>query len=222
MAGELRAITGRPGRTCYFLIFDRTSQVWNGSSFVAYSTGDYANYDIPATEVGTSLGMYKANFPSTITAGVYDVVLKEQSGGSPAEGDTLIAVQDALQWSGTVTLPLSDLATSGQLATAIPIQVPRGVAQARWPLTFKSAADHITLFTSGVGSGQISRDGGAYGPLQSGNITEIGLGDYYVNLTSGDLNANVVRLHFSMVGVSGGQADPLKFALILQRTSGSL
>lgn len=41
-----------------------------------------------------------------------------------------------------------------------------------------------------------------------------------VNLTSGDLNANVAALNFQAVGISGGAADPRNIGLLLQRVSG--
>ncbi len=220
MAGELKALTGRPGRTCYFLILDRNSLIWNGSAFETYATGNYLNYDIAATEVGTNLGLYKATMPASISPGVYDIVMKEQTGVNPVEGDSPVAMQDSLQWGGTATLPLSDMATSGQVSNALPIRIARGVMLQNFPLYLKSAADHITPMVSGIVSGQIARDAGAFGPLQSGNITEVGLGYYNVNLTSGDLNATTVKLVFTGRQVSGGNSDPLPFSFILQRTSG--
>ena len=69
-------------------------------------------------------------------------------------------------------------------------------------------------------SGQIARDGGAFGALQSGTVTERGLGFFDCTLTSGDLLANTVKLVFTAVGVSGGAADPVPFGAVLQRSSG--
>lgn len=221
MAGELFAATGRVGRTCYFLIRDRTSQFWNGSSFETYAAANYATYDIAATEVGTNRGFYKGTFPSDIAAGVYDILMCEQQGGSPAETDPIVAQQDGYQWNGTVTMPLSDLTTSGQLSTALPIQMTRGVMKSHFHVHLVSQSDHITPFISGVLSGQILRDNGSYGPLQSGAFTEKGNGTYRFPLTSGDLDGEQVSLFITARGISGGQSDPWKATFVMQRRSGS-
>lgn len=211
------------GRTTYVQIRNRIGQIWNtsSSSFVTYSTADIGDYDVAATEQGTASGYYAASFPSAITPGVYSIVAKNQNGGSPAEADPNIAVGD-YQWNGTVTLPLSDLATSGQLGQIGPIRLARGVQMLNFPFYLKSSVDHVTPFTSGVVSGQISRDGGAFGALQSGAFSEVGLGFYSLQaLTSGDLLANTVALRLSANGISGGAADPLALAFILQKVSGA-
>lgn len=218
MAGELQA-AWNTGKTCYFIVRNRTGSVWNGSAFATYATASYATYVISATEQGTAGGFYTATFPASISAGVYSTVMKEQAGGSPAETDATVAVGE-IQWNGTAQMPLSDVATSGQLSILTPIQIARGIQQLYFPLYFKSAADHITPFTSGVISGQIARDGGVFGPLQSGLVSERGLGWYDVTLTSGDLDARTIKLMFTGRAVSGGTCDPLPFSFILQRSSG--
>ena len=92
-----------------------------------------------------------------------------------------------------------------------------------FPIYLVSATDHVTPFVSGVISGQISRDGGAFGALQSGAFTEIGLGTYKLQaLTSGDILCNTAALVFTGTGISGGTSDPRVFTLLLQRTSGQL
>lgn len=220
MAGEIQAQYSVSGITAYAMIRNRVGQIWNtaGSAFEAYNAANIADYDISLTEQGSS-GMYVGNFPTAISAGIYSIVAKRQIGGSPAESDPSFANGD-LQWNGTVTLPLSDLATSGQLGQATPLRIARGTGVPNFPFKMVSAADHVTPFVSGVISGQISRDGGAFGALQSGGVTELGLGWYKVTLNSGDLLANTVALLFTGVGISGGAADQRDFSMILQRTSG--
>jgi hypothetical protein len=220
MAGEIQ-VSFQAGKTCYFLVRNRVGQVWNTntSAFESYQTANYGDYDIAMTEQGSASGFYVGTFPSAITPGVYSIVAKQQIGGSAAETDPTIGSGDE-QWNGSVTIPLSDLATSGQVGMAFPIRIFRGQMVQNFPFKLVSAADHITPFTSGVISGQISRDGGSFGALQSGAFTEIGLGFYKVNLTSGDLLANTVALSFSANGISGGTSDPRDFSMVLQRTSG--
>lgn len=220
MAGEVQ-LSYQAGATVYCLIRNRLGQVWNTASaaFEAYNSSSYADYDVAMVEQGTVSGFYVGTFPAAISAGVYGIVAKRQAGGSPAETDVTVGTGD-LQWNGSVTLPLSDLATSGQVGQFAPLRVARGVAISGFLLYLRSASDHVTPFLSGVVSGQISRDGGGFGALQSGAFTEIGQGFYKVNLTSGDLAGTSVGLLFTAAGISGGQSDPLPMALLTQRTSG--
>lgn len=223
MAAELQ-FSFQANATCYFLLRNRVGQIWSTSggtgAFAAYSSLAYADYAISATQQGTSGGAYYVgNMPSAVPAGVISVVGKEQLGGAVAESDPTRAMGD-LQWNGTVTLPLSDLATSGQIGTIAPIRMARGCSVPNFPIYLKSSLDHLTPLVSGVLSGQISRDGGAFGALQSGIFSEVGLGVYVTTLTSGDLLANTATLIFTANGISGGSSDPLPYSFILQRTSG--
>lgn len=223
MAGELQ-FNYRSAATAYFLIRNRIGQVWNTSggtgAFENYQTTMYTSYAISATEQGSASAYYTGTFPAAIPPGVYAVTAKNQLGGSPAESDQTIAVGD-YQWNGSQTLPMSDLATSGQVSQFAPIRLARGSMIRNFGIYLKSSADHVTPFTSGVVSGQISRDGGSFGPLQSGAFTEIGLGFYNLQaLTSGDLLGNTVNLLFTAAGISGGTSDPLPMSIVTQRVSG--
>ena len=149
------------------------------------------------------------------------MVGKQQLAGTPAQTDPTIGVGD-YNWNGSQVVPLSDLATSGQIGQIAPLKIYRGQQILNFPFRMVSSADHVTPFVSGVVSGQISRDGGAFGVLQSGAISEIGLGFYKTTLTSGDLTANTVALTFSANGISGGTADTRDFSMVLQRSSGSI
>lgn len=221
MANEIAAVF-EASKTVYFQVFSRTGTVWNtsSSSFVTYSSSDIADYDVAMTEQGTASGIYEGTFPSAITAGVYQIIARNQVGGAVAQTDPVVATGD-YQWNGTVTLPLSDLATSGQVGQTAPIRMAKGVAISGFPVYLVSAADHVTPFTSGVVSGQISRNGGSFGAFQSGTLTEVGLGFYRINVTSGDVNADTVSLWFQGVGISGGTSDPRTMSIVLQRVSGS-
>jgi len=226
MANEI-IVSFQPTKTLYALVFNRIGQIWNTSTvaFEAYSTANYANYTIALTQQGTSSPFYDGTFPSAIVAGVYGVVAKQQLGGSAAETDPTVGVQGDFQWNGAFSFPLSDLTTSGQLGQIGPIKLARGVMVQNFPIYLKSAADHVTPFTSGVLSGQIMRDpvsGASFGALQSGLFAELGNGFFSLSaLTSGDLLANTIALLFSANGISGGSADPLPMTFILQKTSGA-
>lgn len=188
-----------------------------------FVSGNWDSYDISLVERGLT-GIYQGDVPAAVPAGVLAAVAHDQAGGSPAQTDPVAATGD-VQWGGTLVLPLSDLATSGQLGRHLPLPVAYGVALSGFMIHLVGAADHVTPLTSGVVSGQVSRNGGAFGALQSGlavgAYVEVGLGWYRLNLTSGDLAGRVVALNFQAVGVSGGAADPVNLSFITQKTSGN-
>lgn len=219
MAGELQG-SFSTGQTCYFLVRTRNAQIWNSvtSTFVTYSTAAYSGYVIAGTEQGAHSAYYVGNFPTQAPAGAYGAVMKQQVSTDPAETDPTIDVGN-VEWNGTNIAQLSDTLISGAALTT-PSILPRGWMVLDYPIYLKSSADHISPFTSGILSGQISRDGGLWGALQSGAFTEVGYGVYTTTLTSGDLLANTVTLRFTGIGVSGGAADQLIQSFILQRTSG--
>lgn len=219
MANEIQ-VRANPGIAVYFLIRNTSGQIWNNntSAFVAYATISYANYVSAMTQQGTASGYYLGNFPNTIIPGIYSIVAKQQVGGSPVETDPDVGYGN-FDWSGAVPNSLSMLPVSGQLTTT---QLSRGVQILNFPFYLISAADSQTPFTSGICSGSISKDGAAFGPLQSGAFTELGFGAYSLQaLTSGDLLCNTAALYFSANGVSGGNALPRTFTLLTQRTSGN-
>ena len=222
MSSEIKCRGPASAATIYFTILGSGTSIWSTSGgtggFESYAAADWADYSISMTEQG-STNIYKGNVPAAVPAGVYDIDARRQIGGSPATTDVNVATGE-VQWNGTKTLPLSDLVTSGQMAGIGPVRLAKAEAVSGFPVYFRSAADHVTPFTSGVCSGQISRNGAAFGALQSGNFTEIGQGWFRVNFTSGDLNATTIALIFSANGISGGSADPVPMAFVMQRTSG--
>lgn len=226
MANEIQC-SFQTGLTLYAIVrglSNHIGQAWNTSSgmFEAYLTVDITNYAVAMVEQGVASGFYTGNFPAAIPPGSYSVVAKQQKGGAAAETDPTVAVGN-IDWNGTYPAPLSDLSTSGQLSLLAPLKIYRGQQILNFPFKLVSAADHVTPFVSGVVSGQISRDGGLFGALQSGAFTEIGKGFYSLQaFTSGDLLANTAAVTFTANGISGGTADPRDFIFILQRTSGSV
>ncbi len=221
MAGEIQ-FNFVSGAQTYFQVRNGAGQVWNTANvaFQAYQTANVVDYAVAAVEQGSASSYYAGTFPSAIAAGVYNITAKRQLNASPQENDPTIAQGD-FQWSGTAPLPLSDLATSGQVSLVAPMKVYRGQMVQNFPFKLVSSLDHITPFVSGIVSGQISRDGGSLGPLQSGAFSEIGKGWYSLQaLTSGDLLGNTVALLMTANGVSGGTSDQRDFSFLLQKTSG--
>ena len=91
------------GETLYALIRNDSGLIWDtvGSSFVTYVTANLGIYDVPLTEQGTASQFYTFTFPSAISAGSYQTVIYNQSGGSPAEGDLSVA-NGEIEWSGSI------------------------------------------------------------------------------------------------------------------------
>lgn len=222
MAGEIMTSYAH-GATLVFLTWNnRTGQIWNTStlSFEAYNSSNYLNYTTSMVELGTASHHYNGNFPTAIGPGNYGIECRAQIGGSPLETDPTVG-EENFDWSGVQTMSLADIPVSGSVGSLPLIRLARGIQIQNFPVYLKSSADHITPFTSGVVSGQIARDAGPFGPLQSGAFTEIGLGWFNLQaLTSGDLLANTVKLTFTANGISGGASDPLPLSFILQRSSG--
>ena len=223
MAGEIQ-LSYQTGKTVYSVIRNHVSgYIWSLSggsagAFEQFTSGNWQNYAISLTEQGVS-SYYAGNFPSAAAPSVYALTGYNQAGASPLQTDAAIA-NGNLEWNGSAINPLSDYATSGQLGQIAPIRLARGVALSGFPFYLKSSADHVTPLTSGVVSGQISRDGGNFGVLQSGLFTETGQGWYRTNFTSGDLLATTVAVLFTANGISGGASDPLPMSFVMQRTSG--
>lgn len=222
MANELQ-VTFEQGKTLYAVIYNQTSGMpWSTSGaggFSAFVSGAWPEYAISLTEQGVS-SFYAGNMPSAIPAGLYSVQAREQIGGGALQTDPPVG-DGNVNWDGSKMVPISDLVTSGQLSEFYPTRLARGEMIQNFPINLVSSLDHSTPITSGTISGQISRDGGSFGPLQSGAFTEIGLGWYKLQaLTSGDLLANTVALHFTAFKSGGGNSDPLNMSIVLQRTSG--
>jgi hypothetical protein len=223
VSGEIKFRGASPGQTNYFRILGSGNSVWSASGaggFGVYNATEWTDYAISATEQG-STNIYIGDVPLAVPGGSYDIDARRQLAASPAVTDPSIA-QGMVEWNGSMQIPLFNLATSGQVGQLFPIRLARGVMIQNFPIYFKSSADHVTPFTSGVVSGQIWRDGATSpSPLQSGAFTEVGNGFYNLQaLTSGDLLATTVKLLFSAQGISGGQADVLPMSVVLQRSSG--
>jgi hypothetical protein len=109
MANEIQAPYGLTGRTLYALVRSATAgTIWQTttSTMVAYVTANLANYIIAVNEEGTASRYYLGDFPAA-PAGSYSVAVYDRLGGSPAEGDTLVATGN-IDWTGAaVVTPIS-------------------------------------------------------------------------------------------------------------------
>lgn len=221
MAGEIKCTGPGAGSVVYATIHGSGNSVWStvGNAFEAFTSGNFANYDVSLAEQGVS-NFFVGDMPSTVPAGVYDVVARRQATGTPLQTDQPVA-GGQVEWNGTKSVPLSDLGTSGQLARMLPPRLTRGEMILNFPISLVSDADNKSPFTSGTVSGQIRKDGGAWTALQSGAFTERGLGSYDLQaLTSGDTNARAISLYFTAAGQGGGNAVPLRLSFLTQTNSG--
>lgn len=218
MANEIQGsfITGSQ---VYALVRSTTGTILNTatSGFTNYATSAYSGYAITATEQGAASAYYTASMPSWVPPGSYNVLFKQQLGANPAETDPTVDV-GSIEWNGSAVAALSSIATSGNIS--VPVQLQRGVMIQNYTFYLRSSADHVTPFTSGLCSGQISKDGGSFASLASGGFSELGLGFYGVTLTSGDTSCNTMGLLFTANGVNGGSSDPLPQTFIMQHSSG--
>lgn len=117
MANEL--IFSYPtGATLYALLFDATGQVYNGSTFEAPASANWATYDIAMSEVATATGIYRASMP-VVAAGAYGWVVRKQAGGSPAVSDVVVGA-GSIRWTGTAeeAVPAAVNVTEWKGATA--------------------------------------------------------------------------------------------------------
>lgn len=221
MAGEFKVPGPGAGSVVYVTIHGSGNSVWStvGNAFEAFTSGNFANYDVALAEQGVS-NLFVGDMPAAVPAGVYDIPARRQATGTPLQTDQIIG-GGQVDWNGSKSVPLADLATSGMLARYLPPRLTRGEMVLNFPISLVSDADNKSPFTSGTVSGQIRKDGGAWGALQSGAFTEKGLGSYDLQaLTSGDLNANAVSLYFTATSPAGGNAVPLRMSFLTQRVSG--
>ncbi len=122
MAGEVQ-VSGRKGQgTGWFLLWNKSGQVYNGTTFVTYATGDLATYDIALTEKG-SLGEYQGDFPA-VAAGIYRIVAYY---GSVAESANRLG-DGVVHWDGTNLISLYNVTLADTGLDNLPITAPTGPA----------------------------------------------------------------------------------------------
>ena len=107
-----KIIGASPSGTLYARVLNPSGLWWNGTTFEAYTEGNYADYDIAMTEQGTST-VYVADFPTAITTGgTYQYFVHRQAGASPAAGDPVINT-GKIDWTGAASISAASGAMSG-------------------------------------------------------------------------------------------------------------
>lgn len=100
MAKEISGVS--PSGTLYARVKNSAGLWWNGSSFEAYVSANYANYVITMTEEGNS-GEYVANFPSGITSSGSYPYRVHRTLTTPAEGDPVVNT-GTVDWTGSASV----------------------------------------------------------------------------------------------------------------------
>lgn len=100
MANEIRTRYSSTGATIYRQVVRASDgYIYNGTSFAAVPTAaSWGDYSSALSEQSTTQ-YYYGDFPA-VSAGLYNVYLYLQSGGSPATTDTLLEVQ-TIRWEGS-------------------------------------------------------------------------------------------------------------------------
>jgi hypothetical protein len=118
---DIRTISFPTGAQVYGLIFNTSGQVWNGSSFGAFSSGSYSTYPVISTEI-SGTGLYQWTFPSGIsTAAIYFVAFRvSTTNGTPAYTDSAQGINQAtIYWTGSAEALVSTAPTAAAIATAV-------------------------------------------------------------------------------------------------------
>src|SRR5580658_3175264 len=124
------------GQTVYALILNSAGQVWNpnSSAFETPTAANWTHYAIAMAEqtVGNLRGIYEGSFPSGITtAGVYNILFREQGSSSPAAGDTNNGMLGGqFFWTGSAeAFPLASSAANSVNVAMSAAYVSANVAQ---------------------------------------------------------------------------------------------
>jgi hypothetical protein len=75
-----------------------TGLVWDGSAFVAWAGGDFADYAVVLADLGG--GYWAADMPAGIGAGAYTVQYRERAGVAPVLADDLLFDSESLAYYG--------------------------------------------------------------------------------------------------------------------------
>jgi hypothetical protein len=133
MAAELEC-DATTGTTVYFQVRNSVGLIWStvAVAFEAYQTAHIANYNIAAAEQGSASGYFTASMPAAV-AGEYNVIAKQQAGGSPAETDRTIASGN-VHWTGTAIIGAATVLTAQMTESYRAAGVAPSLAQAIFEL----------------------------------------------------------------------------------------
>ena len=124
------------GQTVYAVVLNSSGQAWNTNSsvFETPTAADWSKYAIAMSEqtAGSLTGIYAGNFPTAVTtAGVYDILFRQQAGASPAPGDANNGMLGGqFFWTGSVeAFPLASSAANSANVAMTAANLSANVAQ---------------------------------------------------------------------------------------------
>ena len=139
------------GATLYALLFNTSGQVRDVDTpeWETFVDASYGTYDIAMAEEGIASGIYTANMAASISAGVYNIVVRKRVGGSPAVSDPVVG-DGQIHWDGTNEVPIgsnvvSILADTGTDGVLVATAAKTG---------YKLAADGLDSVTASEPSGK--------------------------------------------------------------------
>lgn len=198
MANELTYHSAaNTGDTLYAQVENMVGQLWNGSAFEAPVSGSWATYDIAMSEQATSTGVFRATMPAA-SAGAYVFIVRKQAGGSPAVGDIVLGSSQVFGWDGSV---ITSIAAIKAKTDNLPTGVAKNVALSNFTFLMIDSADDVTPKTGLTVTAQISKDGAAFGNAANA-VAEIANGFYKLDITQGEMNADIVCLKFTATGAN--------------------
>lgn len=101
MSNEIITIY-QPSKILYYIILDEDGLVWDGNAFVPIDSDDWANYNLPLDESGSSTGIYIGDFPTNITSeSIYSIVIYNKEGGVASVSDSPPIALGQINWDGT-------------------------------------------------------------------------------------------------------------------------
>jgi len=151
------------GQTIYAVVLNPSGQAWNATSsaFETATAANWVNYAIAMTEqsAGNLTGIFAGAFPAAIAvAGVYTVIFRQQSGGSPAAGDLNNGMLGGqIFWTGsTEAFPLASSAATSVNVSMSGADVSANVGS--WNGTAVSVANGLpnVQAANGAGGGSIA------------------------------------------------------------------
>jgi hypothetical protein len=112
---------GVTGKNLYAIIFHAEStSVWNSttSASVVYDNANFADYDVPLTEIGTS-GSYRFTFPvSFATDARIHIEIRDRATGTPLVTDPIVGQGDFYAKSNGTVVDLYDTSPTWASDTA--------------------------------------------------------------------------------------------------------
>lgn len=104
MSNELRT-SFTTGYNLYVLIWDfANNKIWHptGAAFETWGTNSRSasDYAITLSELASGIGYYVADWPTAMSAGTYDYVVKYRVGATPADSDETMTGPVGKYWSG--------------------------------------------------------------------------------------------------------------------------